>query len=410
MFNNPEVKKSSFIIILTMLVTLVLSYVILTTYFESVKGEFIQDKAAMIGVVMGEHPELAEGLIPLITKEISAEDKAVGLAILNESGYNLSLEMELMPSLLDTFNGLLVIVLGIISAIFIVLFIMNAFQYKHIYTKIYHIAECSKRVLEGKYQMRLQEHGEGEFAKLTHSFNNMQMAIENNIRALEKEKKFLVDLLSDISHQLKTPLTSMMMFNELMQAKELQKEQRTLFLKNSEVQLYRMEWLIKSLLKLAKLDAGAIVFRKRVQSLNETVAQTVELMKGQATQANVQVHIEKSPIIAMEHDREWLSEALINIVKNGIEHTSPNGTIEIRIDESTFFYRIFLKDTGDGIPKNIIPHIFKRFYRTSNPNKGDSVGIGLSLSQSIVEGQGGTIEVESQVGKGTTFQLLFPKH
>ncbi|UAC48932.1 HAMP domain-containing histidine kinase [Bacillus aquiflavi] len=307
-------------------------------------------------------------------------------------------------------NNLIYIIFGIVIAVFIILFIFNYAQFKSLYRKINSITEVSNDVLEGRHQVILHENEEGEFAKLIYSINNMSASIRNNIMALEKEKKFLVNLLSDISHQLKTPLSSLMMFNELLTEREIEDAQRKRFLKSSQVQLKRMEWLIKSLLKLAKLDAGAIVFKKVDQSLNETISQTIEMIKKRSEEEKVEIKLIESEDIHMAHDREWLSEALMNMIKNAVEHTEKDGCITVSVEDSPLFYRIFISDTGEGIEPNQLPHIFKRFYRIKSKKQNDSVGIGLSLSQSIVEGQGGLIEVDSILGEGTTFQILFPKY
>ncbi len=298
----------------------------------------------------------------------------------------------------------------LIGTIFVFMLIGNYLHHQSLYRKINKVTRQAETILNGQAAYLPEEHEEGELAKLVASFNQMSASIHNHLQELRKEKQFLVELLSDISHQLKTPLASLMMFNELLSERDLDRFQRDAFLKSGRVQLNRMEWLIQSLLKLAKLDAGAIVFKRESQPLLKTVETAIALMKKQAEKAKVELRIEGEHHLQMAHDKEWLSEGLINLIKNSIEHTPEGGTITIAMEETPLFYRISVRDTGKGIPEQALPHIFKRFYRSAQENQGESVGIGLSLSKSIIEGHGGLIEAMSQVGEGTTFHLSFPKY
>nr|WP_274601587.1 HAMP domain-containing sensor histidine kinase [Clostridium rhizosphaerae] len=238
----------------------------------------------------------------------------------------------------------------------------------------------------------------------------MREIIRNNISQLKKEKQFLVDLLSDISHQLKTPLSSMIVYNDIMLTKELDKEQRQTFLLSNQNQLSRMNWLIQSMLKLAKLDAKAIELHKENQSLNETVEEAVDALDSRASKNNVKIICKGNYDIYLEHDRLWLEEALINIIKNGIEHTSSGGIITIDLIENPVYRRVIIEDTGEGIDERDLPNIFKRFYKAKTSRKTDSVGIGLALAKSIVEAHNGLIEAQSKVGLGTKFIITFLRY
>lgn len=174
-------------------------------------------------------------------------------------------------------------------------------------------------------------------------------------------------------------------------------------------QLYMMNWLITNLLKLAKLDAKAIEFNKEMQSLNETIQESVYALEGKALDGKVNIVFHDKKEVFLNHDRLWLEEALNNIIKNGIEHTPAGGEIKIELVENPLYKKIIIKDNGEGIKEEDLPDIFKRFYKAKTSKKTDSVGIGLALSKSIVEAHGGSIEVESTVDEGTKFSIIFLK-
>ena len=217
----------------------------------------------------------------------------------------------------------------------------------------------------------------------------------------------MVSLLSDISHQIKTPLASMIVYNDIMINKSITKEQSQKFLINNEVQLNRINWLIQSLLKLAKIDAKAIEFNKEEESLENTIYEAIETLEVNARRNKVNIDFIEHENITMCHDTLWLQEALINIIKNGIEHTDEGGNIAVSLLQKPIYKRIVIEDTGSGISEEDLPHIFKRFYKGKLSKKSDSVGIGLALSKSIVEAHNGIIEVESAVQRGTKFIITF---
>ncbi|WP_246578182.1 sensor histidine kinase [Clostridium frigoris] len=237
----------------------------------------------------------------------------------------------------------------------------------------------------------------------------MRGIIKSNLSELGLEKQFLVDLLSDISHQLKTPLSSVILYNDIMVTKELSPVQNQTFLLNNQNQLEKMNWLIKNLLKLAKLDAKAIEIVKEEQSLNETLHDSMDAIESRAIECQVKIIFNEKEEINFNHDVLWLEEAFINIIKNGIEHTLPGGSVKLTLMENPLYTRVTIEDTGEGMTELDLPNIFKRFYKAKTARKSDSIGIGLSLSKSIIEAHNGIIEVQSKVNIGTMFTITFIK-
>ncbi|MBS4190558.1 HAMP domain-containing histidine kinase [Bacillus sp. FJAT-49705] len=408
LWQNPEVKMTGRLIFLLFLLFLIMISTGIHYFGEQFKKEYIESNAAMMGVIVKEHPELQDDLAVLLSKDFSNEEKKQGMDILMEYGISPTLSMNFFPEISDLFYSLIVLMTISLLLFFIGSFGLYSFFTNRIYKRIRELTGYADQILEGGDISPLKEMREGDFSKLTHSFNRMRFVIQKNIEELQKEKQFLVDLMSDISHQLKTPLAALTMYNDILTEKELSKEQQSMFLDQGRQQLERMNWLIQSLLKLAKLDVGAIQFQKKNSSLSRTIQGSVEILKDFAAQKGVEVKVTTDKECIMKHDTDWLTEALLNVIKNAIEHTPSGGIVSVMLEKSETLYRIQIRDEGEGIEAEEIHNIFKRFYKGKKNKKTGSVGIGLSLSKAIVEGHNGMIQVESSIGEGTTFLFLFP--
>jgi len=409
-FNNPEIKKSSTNLILIMLIFLVCNYIVIKVHNEKLKNDYIKAFASVTAKIVEVEPKMEKEIVPLLTREVSIEDEEKGKEILRQYGLSKNLDISLFPYLKSNFKSMELSILCTGIVLTILLFMLNYLQYGYFYKNIRAFSSAAKRIVEGDYNLKLSEEKEGDLSKLTKSFNSMGEVIRGNMFELNKEKKFLVDLLSDISHQLKTPLSTMIVYNDILLSKDLTKEKQSLFLKNNEDQLNRMSWLILNLLKLAKIDANAIELEIENQSLNETIEEIIDTLKSKAIEAKVKVEFAQNNIVYLNHDRLWLQEALINVVKNGIEHAGEDGRIDINIEANPVYTKIIINNTGESIPEEDLPHIFKRFYKGKRVQKSDSIGIGLALAKSVIERHGGYIEVKSSVVYGTSFIITFLKY
>jgi signal transduction histidine kinase len=409
-FTNPELKLSSMVFLSLMTLFFLLTFFILKLHHDSLKHDYIKSFGAITARIIEENPELEKEIVPLITKEISEEEAEKGVAVLKQYGLTENLNDHLFPYVNATIKKDHYTIIFLYFLMTFLLFLLNYVQYGFFYEKIRKLTLGAKKVVEGDFDITINETKEGDFSKLAVAFNGMRETIRNHLSELREEKKFLVDLLSDISHQLKTPLSSMMVFNEIMLNKELSKEQRQIFLLQNQKQLERMNWLIQSILKLARLDAKAIQLDKKLQSLNETVQESIDALEGKAVEGKVYIHVKENEEVEFIHDRLWLKEAFINIIKNCIEHTPEEGEINIDVTENPIYKRVVIEDTGEGISKDDLPNIFKRFYKAKTSRKTDSVGIGLALAKSIIESHNGMIEAKSQLGKGTKFIITFLKY
>ncbi|MBW9169638.1 HAMP domain-containing histidine kinase [Clostridium estertheticum] len=408
-FINSELKISTVTLLFIMTLFLIITSLSLKLHHDNLKNDYIKNLGAIAERVVQKDPKMEKEIIPLITKEVSEEEATRGKTFLKEYGLTEDLEDQLFPYVSTTIiknNYSIILIFGFMASI---LFVLNYFQYSFFYKRIRQLTIAAKNVVEGEYDISINENLEGDFSKLAISFNSMRGIIKSNLSELQEEKKFLVDLLSDISHQLKTPLSSVILYNDIMVTKELTHEQNELFLLNNQNQLEKMNRLIKNLLKLAKLDAKAIEIVKEEQSLNGTLHDSIEALESRAIEGQVKIIFNEKEEIEFNHDVLWLQEAFINIIKNGIEHTPLGGSIKLTLMENPLYTRVTIEDTGEGMTEVDLPNIFKRFYKAKTAKRSDSIGIGLSLSKSIIEAHNGIIEVRSKVNIGTKFIITFIK-
>ena len=261
--------------------------------------------------------------------------------------------------------------------------------------------------LAGNVNARIECDDEGELYRLLHSINSLAAVLNAHAANEAREKEFLKNTISDISHQLKTPLAALNIYNGLLQdeAEELPniKEFATL----SEQELDRIETLVQSLLKITKLDAGSIVIEKSMESVADMMQDVEQHFAYRARQEQKEILLSESEDISLLCDRDWLIEAIDNIVKNALDHTANGDTVRIEWKALSNAVQIVVKDNGCGIHPEDLHHIFKRFYRSRFSKDKQGIGLGLPLAKAIVEAHSGSIEVDSELGRGTTFTMNF---
>lgn len=276
------------------------------------------------------------------------------------------------------------------------------------YRQLARLSLYLNRIANGEYSIDIRDNAEGELSILKNEIYKVTVTLREQASLLEKDKIFLANAISDISHQLKTPITSMYVMVDLINNEDLPAEKRNEFIRNIRSQLERLQWLVTSLLKLSRIDAGAVKFRKDRIKVKELVEKSLEHLLIPMEIKNQTLEILGDENTEFIGDFNWTCEAVSNIVKNCIEHTPEGGKIGIRFSETSLYTIIEIYDNGEGIRKKDLPYIFNRFYKGSNSHK-DSIGIGLAMSKSIIEGQDGTIDVRSELGEGTVFSLKFHK-
>ena len=275
------------------------------------------------------------------------------------------------------------------------------------YQRLRQLNDQMRGVREGHYRMQMDQFEEGELSILYSEIYKVTVQLRETAQQLQESQQFLSDSLSDISHQLKTPLTSMMMMVELMQQPQMDPQQRSEFLRVISNQLSRMQWLIQSLLIMARLQAGAVQFSPSPQKVRSLLSKALSQAEAELVRSGVEWIMECPDDFELMLDENWTVEALGNILRNCAEHTGRGGRIVIRCRRTMLADQIEIEDNGEGIDPQDLPHLFERFYRGRNA-RPDSVGIGLAMSYQIITGQGGMLRVVSQLGQGSCFQLRFP--
>lgn len=262
-----------------------------------------------------------------------------------------------------------------------------------------------RRILSGDYHLDIQTYEEGELAVLSADIYKLVTAFREQSILLKKDKTWLADSISDISHQLKTPITSMLMLTDLLK-KDLEESRRKQFLQQLSAQTDRLQWLVKNLLTLSKLDALAIVYRKAKFPMGELIELASEPLLISMELKNQTLSVTGALDQELSVDGDWLAEALTNILKNATEHAPMDSGITVEAHDLPMSRMISV--TNEGVISPIdLPHIFTRFYRGRQSAK-DSIGIGLAISQAIVQQQGGSIEANT-TDTTTTFMIRFPK-
>ena len=302
--------------------------------------------------------------------------------------------------LFDLRAGLTAVVL---SLLLMLIFCISTYKR---YRRIASLADDINHVLHGDSPIDFDNYSEGELSILHSEIYKMTVRLREQQQKLISDKEYLADSLADISHQIRTPLTSINLLVERLSASGLTDECRHQLTNELYGLLDRIDWLITTLLKISKLDAGTVQFNKDTVSLEM-------LINKSCAPLLIPIELRGQELIIRAEgnfygDSAWTSEAVGNIVKNCMEHTPDGGKIEIEAAENALYSEIIIKDNGTGISPEDLPHIFERFYKGKDSD-GKSFGIGLALSRMIVAGQKGTVKAENRKNTGAMFTLRFYK-
>lgn len=261
--------------------------------------------------------------------------------------------------------------------------------------------------LSGSKSIPIECDEEGELYRLFHEVNSLVSILDAHAENEKNTKKYLKHTISDISHQLKTPLAALMIYNGIIQEEAKENPAVMEFGKRSEQELDRIDTLVQSLLKITKLDAGTIVLEQTWESVSELMETVKRHFQFRAGQEGKEIRLSGSEEILFLCDRSWLIEAVGNLVKNALDHTKKGSLIRIEWRAFTFLVQITVTDDGSGIHPEDLHHIFKRFYRSRFSKDTSGIGLGLPLAKAIIEAHNGTIEVHSELGAGTRFTMNF---
>ena len=315
-------------------------------------------------------------------------------------------------------SSVLTVVLSIICAFFskicavlclalgIILIIIFTIVTKRRYKNLNDLYDYLSLVCKGIYDMNIDDNTEGELSILKNNLYKVITLLQSQNEYLKNDKLYLADSIADISHQLKTPLTSMMVMCELLENEE-NPDKRQEFVSVINNQLSKMKWLITNILKISKLDADATEFKREEVSILSVLDDSLKPFALTAELKNIAIQNGANDFV-FNGDESWTVEAISNIVKNCLEHTNDGGKITIASESTNLYNKLTISDNGCGIAEEDLPHIFERFYHGKNSSK-DSVGIGLALAKTVFEKENASVTVESEQGRGSVFEIRFYK-
>lgn len=395
-----KVLLTNIVIVLLFIIIFVVVIKMQNKVYSKIVNEKIND---IINNVMEKYPEVKEeDILKIINnRDDSSENILEKYGYDDELSYIKELRENINKNLINT--AVLIGIFGIASlSIFMRYVLIQEKELKE-------INEYIKEVNNKNYSLKIEDNKDGELSRLRNELYKTTVILREAAENSEEEKEKLSIAIADISHQLKTPLTSIrIMLDNISDNPDMPQEIRENFIQDISKQVEHMSSLVISLLKTAKFDAGTIKMeneeidaKKLIDSVINNLAILIEIKEIEV----ITKIDEKAIFIA---DYKWQQEALTNILKNAIEHSQPKSNIYIIVENTSIFLKIKIKDEGQGIEQKDLKHIFERFYKAKNCNE-DSIGIGLSLAKTIIEQNNGYIKATSEVGKGTLFEIKYIK-
>ncbi|RKP44505.1 sensor histidine kinase [Cohnella endophytica] len=413
MWRNPSLRRLA--ATLGLVLALAIAFIVWYGYdsAEKLKKEWLDKEAAALGNMAETHPEWAEAWLKRLTdnKDISPDDIAKGREFMERYGMTEEIAADWLPALGEyrsrTFWTLIGAALLLASLAAWLMFR----EYRRQLSDIRKLALAMEDTVKHNRPMSFRMYAEGELGLLANSAQELSMRLRQTNEQLQQDQTFLKDTVADISHQLKTPLASLMIYIDLLREGNVDPEHTAEFLETCRHELDRMEWLTLTMLKLARLEANALELNIADASLAATVRQALNSIERLAENKQVRIVTDDDGSgreWIIPHDPHWLAEAIGNLLKNAVEHSPHGGLVTIALSTTPVFVRLLIKDEGSGIDARHLPHIFKKFYRTSSAGSG--VGLGLPLAKSIVEKHGGILSAASIPSGGSVFSITLPHH
>jgi signal transduction histidine kinase len=394
--------RKLFISMITLSLIVLLLAIVLSLLMSIYVNRALADTyAGIVGTVAQKYPE-AEAQVVQDLRSSGADSIELGTQVLDkygqgdgsavDSGVSIGLLARLLPA------G--VVLVGFACAGFTLLL---AGYRRSISAQVADLSGYLRRIDSGDYSLDVRDNGEGSFSLLKNDLYKVTVRLREQAELLQKDKTALSNLIADISHQIKTPLTSMGVLADLL-VDDPPKADRRAFVERLRAQLGRSQWLVAALLKLARLDAGTAAFKNEPVDVRRLIDRALEPLQIPLEIKKQHLELHGDNDASFIGDLNWSAEALTNVVKNCIEHTPEEGKIEISYSANTLYAEIIVRDNGEGIAERDLPNIFNRFYRGENTSE-NNIGIGLALAKAIFTAQGGDVSVNSQRGVGTTFNI-----
>lgn len=401
---DKNLRKYMIGIVLAVAVGVLLANITVGYFLKQIERQNNEALAVLLGNVKLQYPDIAEE--EWIAMLNNAEGYAEGRALLERYGifagdFTFAADRAVRGKLLLCLDGILCVTCIGAAVIFLRYLLVRR-------GRIEQLKEYVCEVEQGKYVLDITENEEDELSILKNELYKITVMLKESAELQKRQKNALANSLADISHQLKTPLTSVMvLLDNLSESSHMEEQTRQRFLAEITRQLENINWLVAALLKLSRLDAGVVEFERKQVNVDALLTTVTENIKPAAERKQVRIKREGEKGAVLSGDYRWLTEAVTNIVKNAIEHSFTDSEIEILVKDNAVYTAIGIRDFGEGVEEADQKRIFERFYR-SRYAKEDSVGIGLSLAKEIIERQQGYLTVETRE-QGTLFQIKFLK-
>ena len=403
MSNKIELKKSIIIsLVITIIFSIFMAIINIYEYKEYTKN-FNKNIASIIDVIQSKYPEIStDEIIGILNSEKIPQNNS-----LKKYGIDLEKNIVILENnkINNKFIKIEIILLIITSVSLLIVFMLYERKQDKEIDKITKYLEA---INDKNYTLKIDENSEEELSILKNELYKVTVMLRENASNTLKDKINLKRALEDISHQLKTPLTSILIIlDNLIDNPEMDYRTRVEFLHDLKRETTRIQSLIQSILKLSKFDSNTVQFIKQDIYLKQIIDEAIKNTGSLADLKNIKIIVEGNKKIKLNCDLLWQIEAITNILKNCIEHSKENTQIDIKYNNNSVYSYITITDYGEGISKEDLPHIFERFYRGKN-SSNESIGIGLSLSKTIIESNNGIVSVESNSDK-TTFIIKYFK-
>ena len=295
------------------------------------------------------------------------------------------------------------------ACVLVWLFLLTLFFAERLSRFTSDLCQTMDSMITGGEEPARAEDRETIFARISYRLSRLYNILQENRRRVDEERRELQELVSDISHQVKTPVANLKMVTDTLLAKPVTEQERRDFLQGIRSQTDKLEFLVQSMGKASRLETGAVTLEKKDAPLLDTLAQAMSGIVYGAEQKDISVEVQCPDDLRVSHDSKWTAEALFNLLDNAVKYTPAGGRISVSVEEWEMYVKLDVTDTGKGIPESRQAAIFRRFYREEEVHDQPGVGIGLYLAREIVTRQGGYIKVTSEVGRGSTFSVFLPR-
>ncbi|MBO3443965.1 HAMP domain-containing sensor histidine kinase [Clostridium sp. CCUG 7971] len=403
---EPLLKKVTIKISLVFLLSVLILNIFHITQLDKLYKEQINLTENIVGQLALEYPNDEANIVKAIKyKDESIKEK--GKNILEKYGYK---EDSILSSNSKAIIYKSVVVFFLVSIISLILNInlLSKF-FKEVIKTIENISYYIDNFIKNNYEVEDEFEQDGIFMSLISRIKDLGKKLNNQLYKLNDEKENLKSLVTDISHQLKTPLASISLYNSILLEDDISKEDRKNFVIQNEESTKKLHNLIDSLVNISRLESSMITIKPECKNIKKTIIKAINSIYIKAMDKNIEINLDEFEDININHDQKWTEEAIFNILDNGVKYTKNDGNIDIKISQTINYLRIDIKDNGIGINKEEINNLFKRFYRGKDTKYIEGSGVGLYLSRKIVEAQGGSIIASKNIDKGSTFSLLLQK-